>query len=70
MTSDGKMNIHLYTSALRDNARLRMQVDMLQKRVSDLEAESKRLKDSRKALLTALDIKGRLRSIFERTRRT
>ena len=70
MTTDGKMmNVHLYTSALRDNARLRKSVEVLEKRVADLEAERNRLKASRGAVLKALDIKGRLKQIFEIARK-
>ncbi len=68
------MNNEMYkstvSSLLRENARLRGLYEASQKKIDDLLAERTRLKASRGAVLKSLDIKGRLKSIIERTRRT
>lgn len=59
----------VYDSALRENERLRNQIAALLRRVEDLEAERNRLKASRAYVMKAIDIKGRLKAIFDRTRK-
>ena len=66
------MNNEMYTatvgSLLRENARLRGQIEGLQKKIDDLMAERNRIKASRGAVLKALDIKGRLKAMLKRAR--
>ena len=51
---------------LRENARLRARIDELQENIRKLELEKKSTQDSRRAVLSALDIKGRLLSMINR----
>jgi regulator of replication initiation timing len=53
-------------SLMRENARLRTRVEDLQKRIDELLAERNNLKKSREAVLNALDLKGRLKAMFEK----
>jgi predicted nuclease with TOPRIM domain len=58
----------IYESALRENERLQASLHDLQNKYDDLIAERNRLKASRGAVLKAIDLKGRLKAMFERAR--
>lgn len=64
------MNNEMYTSTvgglLRENARLRGQIEQLQNKIDALTTERNRLKASRGAVLKALDITGRLKAMIRR----
>ena len=66
------MNNEMYTatvgSLLRENARLRKQLEASHKRIDDLLAERARLKASRGAVLKSLDITGRLKAMLKRVK--
>lgn len=66
------MNNEMYTATvgglLRENARLRGQIEQLQNKIDALTTERNRLKASRGAVLKALDITGRLKAMMRRAR--